>query len=81
MLLKKWVLVFSFMYLFSFSRCNGLIIRNSIPNLTFSHKFSLLLFKLFLAEHKVSGTEKYYFGFDVGKKSLISDFSKLNNFN
>ena len=40
-------------------------------SLTFSQKFCLfclLLFQLFLAEHKVSGTEeKCYFGVDVGK--------------
>ena len=45
--------------------------RNSMSNLTFSQNFclfSLLLFQLFLAERKVSGTEeKCYFGFDVGK--------------
>ena len=45
--------------------------RNSMSNLTFSQNvclISLLLFQLFLAEHKVSGTEeKCYFGFDVGK--------------
>ena len=46
-------------------------LRNSMSNLTFSQTFrlfSLLLFQLFLAERKVSGTEeKCYFGFDVGK--------------
>ena len=46
-------------------------LRNSMSNLTFSQNFclfSLLLFQLFLAERKVSGTEeKSYFGFDVGK--------------
>ena len=46
-------------------------LRNSMSNLTFSQNFrlfSLLLFQLFLAERKVSGTEeKCYFGFDVGK--------------
>ena len=46
-------------------------LRNSMSNLTFSQnfcRFSLLLFQLFLAERKVSGTEeKCYFGFDVGK--------------
>ena len=32
------------------------------------HLYFLLLFQLFLAERKVSGTEeKCYFGFDVGK--------------
>ena len=60
-------------------------LRNSMSNLTFSQNFrlfSFLLFQLFLAECKVSSTEeKCYFGFDVGKMSLISDFSKLNNFN
>jgi hypothetical protein len=31
--------------------------------------FCLLLFQLFSAEHKVNNTEeKYYFGFDSGKK-------------
>ena len=46
-------------------------LRNSMSNLTFSQNFrlfSLLLFQLFLAESKVSGTEeKSCFGFDVGK--------------
>ena len=46
-------------------------LRNSMSNLTFSQNFrlfSLLLFQLFLAERKVSGTEeKCYLGFDVGK--------------
>ena len=46
-------------------------LRNPMSNLTFSQNiclFSLLLFQLFLAERKVSGTEeKCYFGFDVGK--------------
>jgi hypothetical protein len=46
-------------------------LRNSMSNLTFSQNFrlfSLLLFQLFLAEHKVSDTEeKCCFGFDVGK--------------
>ena len=46
-------------------------LRNSISNLTFSQNFRLfrlLLFQLFLAERKVSGTEeKCYFGFNVGK--------------
>ena len=42
-----------------------------MSNLTFSQNvclFCLLLFQLFLAERKVSGTEeKCYFGFDAGK--------------
>ena len=59
--------------------------RNSMSNLTFSQNvclISLLLFQLFLAERKVSGTEeKCFFGFNFGKKSLINDLSKPNNFN
>ena len=45
-------------------------LRNSMSNVTFSQNFRLfsLLFQLFLAERKVSGTEeKSYFGFDAGK--------------
>ena len=44
-------------------------LRNSISNLTFSKNFRLfcfLLFQLFLAENKVSDTEKKcYFGFNI----------------
>ena len=45
-----------------------------MSNLTFSQNFRLfflLLFQLFLAESKVSGTEeKCYFGFEVGKNVI-----------
>ena len=55
-----------------------------MSNSTFSQKiypFYLLLFQLFLAECKVSGTEEKCYCFDDGKNVTNSDFSKPNNVN